>query len=297
METIGVRFVDAFATEPLGGQPVAIVTGGAVPSDEQREAIAAELGPAVTVFLADSTERDRRIEYRGTSDLPPPHATVAGIAALAEDGLEPGQVTLETAAGPTSVDLEPDGTVWVPQGTPTVETVEVGYRDVARALGVEQAALEGAKADLPLAVASVGRPTLIVPITYLSDLGSANPDPAALEQLCDAADCADVFAFTFDALGAESTLHGRRFVPEANGTEGAVTGPEVGAAAASLAHFDAFDDEFPDPIRVEAGHYQDRPAVVHARLDDQVYVGGRAVTSLDGSLVVPAADGDDILEA
>jgi trans-2,3-dihydro-3-hydroxyanthranilate isomerase len=48
----------------------------------------------------------------------------------------------------------------------------------------------------------------------------------------------------------------------------------------------------------EQGHFLDRPGRVRVRArSDPVTVGGRAVTALDGSLVVPEFDEDDIIEA
>jgi hypothetical protein len=44
-------------------------------------------------------------------------------------------------------------------------------------------------------------------------------------------------------------------------------------------------------------HFVDRPGRVHVRLDGGLGVGGRAVTALDGNLVVPEADDDEIIEA
>jgi predicted PhzF superfamily epimerase YddE/YHI9 len=50
-------------------------------------------------------------------------------------------------------------------------------------------------------------------------------------------------------------------------------------------------------MRFDQGHFLDRPGLVRVEIDgDDVRVGGRAVTALDGSLVVPPADEDDILE-
>jgi len=59
------------------------------------------------------------------------------------------------------------------QDEPSIREVDVGYDRVANALGVDAAALEGASADIPLAVSSTGLPFLIAPITYLSDVGNA----------------------------------------------------------------------------------------------------------------------------
>ena len=49
---------------------------------------------------------------------------------------------------------------------------------------------------------------------------------------------------------------------------------------------------------LEQGHFVDRPGHVRVRArSDPVEVGGRAVTALDGSIVVPAAEDDEIIEA
>jgi len=146
-------------------------------------------------------------------------------------------------------------------------------------------------------LANAGLPFLIAPITYLSDVGNAEPDMAAIEDLTDAVDAAGVYLFSFDALEPESTLHGRMFAPGAGVPEDPVTGTASGAVCAYLDRFGAFDDDLPDELRLEQGHYVDRPGLVRVRLDDAVRVGGRGVTVLDGSIVVPEDADDEILEA
>ncbi len=76
-----------------------------------------------------------------------------------------------------------------------------------------------------------------------------------------------------------------------------MTGTASGAVSAYLDHFGAFDDDFPEEVRLEQGHYVDRPGIVRVRLEGDVRVGGRGVTVLDGSLAVPAETDDEILEA
>lgn len=120
---------------------------------------------------------------------------------------------------------------------------------------------------------------------------------AAVEALADAVDATGIYLFTFDALERESTLHGRMFAPGAGVPEDPVTGTASGAVSAYLDRFGAFDDDLPEELRLEQGHYVDRPGTVRVRLDDGVQVSGRGVTVLDGSLVVPDDEEDDILEA
>ncbi|ELZ10558.1 phenazine biosynthesis protein PhzF family [Natrinema thermotolerans DSM 11552] len=299
METTRVLQVDAFTDEPHTGNPAGVVPDADELSADQMQAIAAEMAVSETAFLRSSETADRRVRYFTPTqevDLCG-HATIGTFAHLHDEGLEPGTTTLETNVGVLEIDLAADGTVWMRQDDPTIREVDVGYDRVADALGVDRAALEGASADIPLAVASTGLPFLIVPITYLSDVGDADPDMAAIEALTDDVDATGVYLFTFDALEPESTLHGRMFAPGAGVPEDPVTGTASGAVAAYLDRFGAFDGDLPDELRLEQGHYVDRPGAVRVRLADGVQVGGRGVTVLDGSIAVPAADEDDILEA
>ncbi|WP_254767301.1 PhzF family phenazine biosynthesis protein [Salinilacihabitans rarus] len=299
MQTIRALQVDAFADEPLAGNPAGVVPGADGLSDEQMQAIAAEMAVSETAFLRSSDRADRRIRYFTPTqevDLCG-HATIGSFAHLHDEGLEPGTTTLETNVGVLEIEVETDGTVWMNQDAPTIREVDLGYDRVAAALGVDRVALEGASADLPLAVTSTGLPFLAVPITYLSDVGGADPDFGAIEALSESVDAVGVYLFTFDALDADSTLHGRAFVPAAGVPEDPVTGTASGAVAAYLDRYGAFDGDAPDELRLEQGHYVDRPGLVRVRLDGGVRVGGRGVTSLDGTLAVPPDDEDEILEA
>ncbi|QLG50378.1 PhzF family phenazine biosynthesis protein [Natrinema halophilum] len=299
METTRIVQVDAFTDEPLTGNPAGVVPDADSLSDDQMQSIAAEMAVSETAFLRSSSAAERRIRYFTPTqevDLCG-HATIATFAHLHDEGLESGPTTIETNVGMLEIDVESDGTIWMSQDEPTVGEVDVGYDRIADALGVDRAALEGASADLPPAVASTGLPFLVIPITYLSDVGNAEPDMAAVESLTDAVDATGIYLFTFDALDGESTAHGRMFAPGAGVPEDPVTGTASGAVGAYLDHFEAFDDDLPEELRLEQGHYVDRPGRVRVRLHDAVQVGGRGVTALDGSIVVPEANDDEILEA
>jgi predicted PhzF superfamily epimerase YddE/YHI9 len=77
-----------------------------------------------------------------------------------------------------------------------------------------------------------------------------------------------------------------------------VTGTASGAAAAYLERFGAIDT---DAMTFEQGEFVDRGGRVHVEVPaaptvDGVRVGGRAVTALDGTLLVPEHDEEEILE-
>lgn len=297
MDTRDVFLVDAFTDEPLAGNAAGVVPEAAGLDETQMQAIASELGASETAVVLESETADRKLRFftpEAEVDLCG-HATVATYALLFErDRIEAGESTVETAAGVLDIEVTPEGMVWQTQDTPTVEPVDVSHGAVAEALGIDVAALEDVGADLPMARVSTGLPFLVVPVNFLEHLGDASPDLTAVADLSERLDVAGVYAFTFDTLDAESTAHARAFAPAAGIPEDPVTGTASGACGAYLRHHGTVEET---EMRFEQGHFLDRPGIVTVRTDDKIAVGGRAVTALEGSLVVPASEDDDIIEA
>jgi len=304
MDTRRACLVDAFTDEPLSGNAAGVIPDADGLSTAQMQAIAAELAASETAFVRSSPDADRQVEFF-TPTQPVDlcgHATVASHALLYEDGeIDAGEHTIETTVGVLDIELIEDGTVWMTQSRPEVEPVEVDDERIAAALGVDVATLRDVGAELPFARATTGLPFLIIPINFLSSLSSVDPDFDAIASLSAEFDVTGVYVFTFDTLSAESTFHARMFAPAAGVNEDPVTGTASGACAAYLDESEAFDSP-PEEFVIEQGHFIDRPGRVRARVttDDRgrktVRVGGRAVTALDGRLVVPDDDDDEILE-
>jgi len=299
MDTRRALLVDAFTSEPLSGNAAGVVPDAEGLDGEQMQAMANELGASETAFLLPSDDADRKVRYFTPTqevDLCG-HATIASHGFLAEEGELGDEATLETNVGVLDIDIE-DGTVWMTQDTADVERVDLDYQRVADALGADSATLEDIGADLPLATATTGLPFLVVPVNFLEGVSNLDPDMSAVAELTDELGVTGVYAFTFDALDADSTLHGRMFAPAAGVDEDPVTGTASGAVGAYLREVRAFDGELPEEMTFEQGHFIDRPGTVRVRARaDPVSVGGRAVTALDGSVVVPEFEADDIIEA
>ena len=300
MDTCRALLVDAFTTDPLAGNAAGVVPHAEDLSADRMGAVAAELAVSETAFVLPSDDADRRLRYFSPTrevDLCG-HATIAAHAHLHEAGaIDPGEHTVETNVGVLDVEVDPDGVVRMTQNRPTVRRVDIGYDRLGDALGIDPAALRDVGADLPTAVASTGLAFLMVPVNFLTHLSGAAPDDAALEALAGEYDAAGVYAFTFDTLNGDSTLHARAFAPSLGIPEDPATGTAAGACGAYLREVGAFDGEFPDTVVVEQGHFVDRPGRIRVQVGAEVQVGGRAVTSLDGRLAVPPGDDDDILEA
>ncbi|QHS17125.1 PhzF family phenazine biosynthesis protein [haloarchaeon 3A1-DGR] len=308
METRRALLVDAFTTEPFTGNAAGVVPDATGLSDDQAQAIAAELGASETAFLSDPADpgADRRIRYFTPTqevDLCG-HATIASHAHLfAADVIEAGTHHLETNVGVLPIEVSADGLVRMTQSSPTVEPVDLPYDRVGEAIGIDPAALADVGADLPIARATTGLPYLMVPVNFLERLLEADPSMGVIEALTDEVETAGVFAFTFDTVAADATIHARAWAPGAGVPEDPVTGTASGACGAYLHRQAAFDGDPPEEIVVEQGHVLDRPGRVRVRVsrtdasDTNVSVAGRAARALDGEIVVPEPDDDDILEA
>ncbi|ALG81542.1 PhzF family phenazine biosynthesis protein [Halanaeroarchaeum sulfurireducens] len=314
MKSIRGLLVDAFTDEPYSGNPAGVVPDADGLDDAQMQAIAAELGASETAFLRSASDADRRLRYfTPTTEVDLcGHATIASIVHLADAGaITADEFTIKTNVGVLDVAVDADGTAWMTQSSPTVRTVSPDTERVAGALGVDPSAIDEVRQDLPLAVASTGLPFLVVPIDFLSELGRAAPDDAAVDALASEFDAVGIYAFTFDTLESQSTVHGRAFVPGAGVSEDPVTGTASGATGAYLHHVGAFDgggsapgtsdvsvaEGAPDELRFEQGDFEGRPGRVRVRVGERVRVGGTAARALDGELAVPRTDDDDILEA
>lgn len=288
--------VDAFTEQPLTGNAAGVVPEATGLSQDQMQAIARELSVSETAFIRDSSEADRAVRYfTPTQEIDLcGHATIGSHAALYADGIiDSGTHSLETPIGVIEIDLSEDGIVWMTQDTPRIEEVDIEAEELAAILDVPPAGITGV--DLPVAVASTGLPFLIVPITFLELLGDASPDMEEIEGLADRFEAIGVYAFTFDTIGPESTLHGRCFLPGAGLPEDPVTGTASGATGGYLRTVDAFET-LPEEMLFEQGHFLDRPGEVRVRARDEIRVGGSAVTTLEGTLEIPKEESDEILD-
>jgi len=153
MDTRKALLVDAFADEPMAGNPAGVLPDASDLSEDQMQAIAGELGASETAFVVPSEDADRRLRYftpEREVDLCG-HATIAAHAYLFERAvIDDGTHTLETAAGTFDVELTIDGTVWMEQANAELGRVDVDEQEAADALGVDVASLRDVGADVPI---------------------------------------------------------------------------------------------------------------------------------------------------
>lgn len=294
MERRQVLLVDAFADEPTGGRPVAVVPDGGL-TERRKQAITSELSTSGVV-----TYRDGNLWYTdcdGTEAVIT--AAVAGYAALSNRGLivpsthefeaEPAGIS---PAGPYMVELTEDGGVSFDAPVHEPAELPVETAALAAAIGVDVATLEDVGADLPAAGTDRFGGTALVPVNFLQHLSAATPDVCALESVLESTDCARLVAFTFDTLEQETDVHARIFDPTAAGNERPASGVGAAACGAQLSRWAAFDGER-EEITIECGRFSDRPGRIRTEVSEQPRVSGNALTVSECELLLPPDEDDD----
>lgn len=294
MERRQVLLVDAFAEEPTGGRPVAVVPDDSL-SDNQLDAIASELSISGVVTYDDGTLTYRDCD--GTQAVIT--AAVGGYAALSKRGsIAPGTHELAVdgvepaPADPFLVELADDGSVSVDVPHETPEPVGIDTQEIGAAIGVDAATLDDVGADLPAASTDAFGGTVLVPVNFLEHLSSASPDVGALASLLEAEDCSRLFAFTFDTLEPDTDVHARVFDPDAAGNERPASGVGAAACSAQCARWSAFDGDR-SQITFETGRFVDRPGRIQTTVSEQPQVGGNALTVIDSEILLPPEEDDD----
>jgi PhzF family phenazine biosynthesis protein len=292
--------VDVFTDELYMGNPASVVLEADQLDEVQMQGIAFEAGSPATAFVLRSKRADLRLRYFSPHSEEPlsGHATVGAVWCLAErrafGALTGGRQRIETNAGilPFSIEGGPEGPkmIWMTQKRPMFAR-EGDIKEVASALGVGAESLF--HDEFPISRASTGLPCLIVPVRSIDIIGRLEPKREELTALSRELDVAGVYVFTWSVMERESTVHARFFAPLPEMLEDAASGLPAGALGAYLVENDFIQKEKYSSIVVEQGHWMGRPSKIHVHVEkrgqaiSKVEVGGSAVVSLKGRLVVP----------
>jgi PhzF family phenazine biosynthesis protein len=263
----------AFTDVPEGGNPAGVVLDATGLDDASMQAVAAEVGYSETAFVTQDGDVYAVRYFSPVAEVPfCGHATIATAVALAQrDG--PGDLVLQTRAGPVAVRTQADGDAV----TATLTSVTPHVRDagdVAPAL----AALGWTTADLdpalPPRIAYAGARHLILAArtrARLADLDYAFDD---LKAYMSANDLVTVdLVHRHDA----TTFHARNPFP----VGGVVEDPATGAAAAAFgAYLRALGLVTPPvTLTIHQGDDMGRPSLLLVGLDPDPAAGVRVTGS------------------
>ncbi|MEU7580035.1 PhzF family phenazine biosynthesis protein [Streptomyces sp. NPDC041068] len=272
--------VDAFATEALHGNPVAVYFDANDLTGSQMQGIAREMNLSETTFvLRPKQGGDAHIRvFTPVNELPFAGHPLLGTAIALGNRSDADQLKLETAMGLIPFELVREhGTVtkaWMRQPVPTWRPYE-HREELLAALGVRETAL-------PVDIYRNGPRHVLVALKSVEELSALRPDHHALSAFPDMA--ANCFA------GAGTQWRSRMFSPAYGVVEDAATGSAAGPIAIHLARHGLID--YGQRIVITQGVEMGRPSPMHALAEgagqrvDSVEVGGDGVVVIEGTLRV-----------
>lgn len=275
-----LRRLSAFTTEPGGGNPAGVWIGADLPSPEEMQRIAAEVGYSETAFLAPASGAQRTIRYYSPQAEVSfcGHATIASGVLLGEVGGE-GTYRLATTQGEVLLAVKRrEGRLQASLTSvePRHRPAEAALLDESlEALGWRHAELD--PAILP-AVAYAGAWHLVLAARERERLAALEYDFDRLRAIMLAHDLT-----TAQLIWRESAqvYHSRNAFP----VGGVVEDPATGAAAAALGGYlrDAGLITVPAGLLIRQGEAMGRPSRLRVDVPARggIIVSGNAVT-LDG---------------
>jgi len=288
--------VDAFTTQPLGGNPCAIVFDCPEIPDATLQAIAREMNLSETSFtwrMADGRFRARY--FTPAEEIPlAGHPTIATVFSLVESGrlkLEGEYLKMPLVLRDGPIDVE----IFAGAGG-GVDSVVMSQRkpqflrtytpdDVLPVFGLTSADL---LTGVPIQTVSTGTPQLFMAVRGLDVLKKISLDVAAYIALRARGDFFSAHLFCLEGADHGDTF-ARHFVTPPDLIEDPYTGSATGGMGAYLWHYNLIQNP---TFIAEQGHWMGRPGegvveVIGPRDDIQtVKVGGAAVTVVKGELVI-----------
>lgn len=209
---------DVFTTEPLGGNPVAVVLDAEGLTAAQMQALASEFNYIETTFVLPAADPGHTAHVRiFTPDREVPfagHPNIGTAFLLARErimagGTPPERLVFEELAGLVAIDLMyEDGAVVGADLLSPQHLVRHAEVDAARAAACLGLAEEDVCTDVHVPqVVSVGLPFLVLELASREALRRARPDRHAYDDLFPLGGARSVYAYTRDA-GKDGPEHG-----------------------------------------------------------------------------------------
>lgn len=233
--------VDVFTSQPLRGNPAAVVFDADDLDARTMQRIAREMNLSETVFVLapESPDTDYRVRiFTPSSELPfAGHPTIATASAVrVHRGDLADAILLRQACGIGIVPVEvlpTEGSpiYWMTQASPQFRNTAIGPGEMSALLGCDANML----AAMPVEVVSTGIPWLIAELRSVAALASLRPNLPRIAERCRASGAVGVTVFAEHEADAPVRLRLRTFAPGEGVAEDPVCGSGNGCVAAFLA--------------------------------------------------------------
>jgi len=234
MNTIAVKHIDAFTSNPFAGNPAAVVLAADELTEEQMQAVAREMNLSETAFVLPPSNKhaDLRIRwFTPTNEVDLcGHATIASFHALAEENMYgmkkngPYSFRLQTASGILGVVVNKEnGCTTVKFTLPMPQFVKTYSlkTDFFAALGIQDSDFDK---RLPCVIST----NAYLPVRRLSVLYEMQPDFELMKVVLRHKKLLGVCVFSTETVERSSTFHSRFFAPNDGINEDPVTGSANG---------------------------------------------------------------------
>ena len=274
--------VDAFTSQPFGGNPAGVVLlgGDTFPPEALMLQVAAELRYSETAFVCRLSPREYHVRYftpKAEVELCG-HATIATFSLLHQMQLAKGECLCHTLAG--DLRIEVGEKVMMQMATPSIVATVEDTNEIYKALGVTDY-----QSTLPVQIAYSGLPDIMIPLRDVTMLQTLKPDMEAITAITRRYKAVSFHTFAFGNDGY--TAHVRDFAPLYDIPEESATG----TANAALTHYLAVNGVIPrqGDLAFIQGEAMGRPSVVATRIvaDGNLYVGGTAYVLASGEFNLP----------
>ena len=285
MTRVAFQQVDVFTAVPFKGNPVAVILEGGALSTAQMQTIAGWTNLSETTFVcppADSAADYRLRIFTPRAELAfAGHPTIGSAHALLRHGLVPkraGHLVQECGKG--LVELRVDGErLFLALPTPAFRAPdESQLAEAAAALGVAATQIQRA------AIVDVGPVWFTVQLRDGAAVAKLRPDIAAVAALT-REPVTGLNVFGFYANGEPAAIEVRSFAPAHGVPEDPVCGSGNGCVAALIKRDRLLGRS---SYVASQGRCMDRDGRVEVRFADDgtVWLGGHAVTCVEGTLIV-----------
>ena len=277
--------VDVFTGVPFKGNPVAVVLGGDALSSERMQAIAHWTNLSETTFVCAPS--DPRADYRlriftPRSELPfAGHPTIGSAHAVLRHGLQPktaGRLVQECGKGLVTLALD-DSRLFLSLPKPLLRDVPaMQLEQMTAALGSDASAVRAK------AIIDVGVVWMTLQLASAEAVTRLQPD-LTLVAAATPRGVAGVTVFGLAPSGGEVQMEVRSFAP----AEGVPEDPVCGSGNGCVAELVRRDHLLAGPTySASQGRCVGRDGRVEVRFadDDAIWLGGQAVTCMEGTLHV-----------
>jgi PhzF family phenazine biosynthesis protein len=280
--------IDAFADEPLTGNPLAVVQAADELSDEQMRRIAGEFHQAETRFILNSARADRKLRSfaaSGAEVFGAGHNALGAWLWLGEHGELGPLATPQTFHQEIGTDVLPielekmGGPVHgrMRQAPPRLLDPLGNVDPLAKALGLDSREI---LSQLTPRTADTGAAHLLVRIVNPETVDKANPAAKELLGVLQAAGAEGCYIYAFDANRPQKA-YARFFNPTVGLREDAATGTAAGPLAAYLASEGLLAN---NELAIEQGTKMGRRSILRIRINREPELSGTGIVVLRGLL-------------